>query len=388
MELKIFNTELVPLGTVDELESLIWQPTYWNEGDYGDIKILAPITDNNNKLLVKGNLVVKHSETAEYTDSQGHNWRRCAQITYRNITKDENGTEQIEVQGCFIKKWLSKRIILKQIIASATNQEIINRIVRENVGESAAELRRLPNFSILTQENFGGDVLEYSNDEHVNCELEIHNRAVAGKLGYDILVDERGRAYGFWLYKGSDLTWGNTEGNKPCIFSRDFDNVSEQEYTESIENMGSVAYVTGAADDNDVKYTIESGNLESGGLDRDEIHIDASDISWTAQDDNGDDVTISLEKYLELLATRGATELEDYGETINFTSTINASANLKYMVDYFVGDRITCIEKRWGIRLDARITQVSQTYQDGKEEIEVTFGDSLPTLIEKIRKAR
>lgn len=388
MELKIFNTDLVPLGTVDELESLIWQPSYWNEGDYGDIKILAPITDNNSKLLIKGNLVVKHSETAEYIDSQRHNWRRCAQITYRNITKDENGTEQIEVQGCFIKKWLSKRIILKQIIASATNQEIINRIVRENVGESAAELRRLPNFSILTQENYGGDVLEYSNDEYVNCELEIHNRAVAGKLGYDILVDERGRAYGFWLYKGSDLTWGNTEGNKPCIFSRDFDNVSGQEYTESIENMGSVAYVTGAADDNDVKYTIESGNLESGGLDRDEIHIDASDISWTAQDDNGDDVTISLEKYLELLATRGATELEDYGETINFTSTINASANLKYMVDYFVGDRITCIEKRWGIRLDARITQVSQTYQDGKEEIEVTFGDSLPTLIEKIRKAR
>jgi hypothetical protein len=388
MELKIFNTDLVPLGTVDELESLIWQPTYWNEGDYGDIKILAPITDNNSKLLVKGNLVVKHSETAEYTDSQSHNWRRCAQITYRNITKDENGTEQIEVQGCFIKKWLSKRIILKQIIASATNQEIINRIVRENVGESAAEPRRLPNFSILTQENFGGDVLEYSNDEYVNCELEIHNRAVAGKLGYDILVDERGRAYGFWLYKGSDLTWGNTEGNKPCIFSRDFDNVSEQEYTESIENMGSVAYVTGAADENDVKYTVESGNLESGGFDRDEIHIDASDISWTAQDDNGDDVTISLEKYLELLATRGATELEDYGETINFTSTINTSANLKYMVDYFVGDRITCIEKRWGIRLDARITQVSQTYQDGKEEIEVTFGDSLPTLIEKIRKAR
>jgi hypothetical protein len=388
MELKIFDTELVPLGTVDETESVIWQPTYWSEGDYGDVKILAPITDNNSALLVKGNLVIKHGDSAEYIDPQGHNWRRCMQITYRHITKDENDAEQIEVQGCFIKKWLSKRIILKQIIASDTNQGIINRIVDENVGEAAGELRRLPSLVTLPQDNLGGEVLEYSNDEYVNCNLEIHNRAVAGKLGYDILADERGRKFGFWLYKGNDLTYGNKNGNKPCIFSRDFDNVNEQEYTESIENMGNVAYVTGAADEDNVKYTIESGDIGSSGLDRDEIYIEASDISWKAQDADGNEVTISLDKYLELLATRGNTELEEYGEDVNFTSIINASANIKYMKDFFVGDRVTCVERRWGIRIDARVTQVSQTFQDGKEETEVTFGESLPTLIDKIRKVR
>lgn len=388
MELKIFDTDLVPLGTVDETESVIWQPTYWQEGDYGDVKILAPITDNNSKLLVKGNLIVKHGDAAEYTDEAGHNWRRCMQITYRHITKDENDAEQIEIQGCFIKKWLSKRVIISQIITSATNQSIINRIVRENVGAEAAEQRQLPRFIILPQDNLGGDTLEYSNDEYVNCELEIHNRAVAGKLGYDVLVDEKGRQFGFWLYKGKDLTAGNAEGNKPCIFSRDFDNVNEQEYTESIENMGNVAYVTGAADENDVKYTIETGDMDSAGLDREEIYIEATDISWKAKTDDGEEITISLDKYLELLATRGNTELESYGETINFSSIINTSSNIKYMSDFVVGDKITCIEKRWGIKIDARVTQVSQTYQDGKVEIEVTFGESLPTLIEKIRKVR
>ena len=110
MELRIFNRELEPLGIVDEAISLIWQPSYWDKGDYGDVKILAPITENNTALLVKGNIVVRHGESAEYTDESGE-WRRAMQITYRFISKDINGAEQIEVQGCFLKKWLSKRVL-------------------------------------------------------------------------------------------------------------------------------------------------------------------------------------------------------------------------------------------------------------------------------------
>lgn len=110
MELRMFNMDLEPLGIIDEAVSVIWQPSYWDKGDYGDVKILAPITDNNTALLVKGNIIVRHGESAEYTDEKGE-WRRAAQITYRFISKDINGAEQIEVQGCFLKKWLSKRLL-------------------------------------------------------------------------------------------------------------------------------------------------------------------------------------------------------------------------------------------------------------------------------------
>ena len=43
MEMWIFNRELEPLGIVDETESVIWQPSYWNKGEYGDAKILGSI---------------------------------------------------------------------------------------------------------------------------------------------------------------------------------------------------------------------------------------------------------------------------------------------------------------------------------------------------------
>lgn len=88
------------------------------------------------------------------------------------------------------------------------------------------------------------------------------------------------------------------------------------------------------------------------------------------------------------MATKANGELETYGEVINFVSTINVSKNLQYKRDFTVGDVVTSIEKRWGVKIDARVTKITQTSQNGQEIIEVTFGDSLPSLIEKIKKVR
>lgn len=387
MELKVFNRELTPLGVVDEVDSLIWGASYWQQGDYGDCKLIAPATDLNNELLVKGNILVLHDNKPDYVDEQGGVWRRAVEITYRHITKDENDTEQVEVQGCLLKKWLSKRIIEKQIILNATNQTIINKIVADNMGSSASAIRQFEQFSILQQGDLGGAAIEYSNVEYVDCGEEIYERALLGKLGYDILVNERAKVYGFYLWKGKDLTATNQQGNTPCIFSRSFDNINELEYTESIENIKTAIYVQGAADENDKRYTVEVAD-ELSGLDRAEVYLEASDISWKAEDASGQEITIDVATYLKLLATRGNTELDTYGETISFEATINTASNLDYKEDYDVGDVITCIEQQWGIKIDARITQITRTYQDGKTTIEATFGDSLPTLIQKIKKAR
>lgn len=388
MELRIFNRDLEPLGIVDEADTVIWQPSYWDKGSYEDVKILAPITDNNNALLLAGNIVVRHGETAEYSDSEGE-WRRAMQITYRYITKDENGTEQVEAQGCFLKKWLSKRVIPKQMVLADTNQNIINTIIKENCGELAGDMRKFERFTMLEQQDLGGSTVEYSCEFGADAEAEIYDRALAGKLGFDILVNERARKYGFWLYKGSDLTAENTQGNTPCIFSRDFDNVNEQEYTESIENMKNTAYVTGAASGEEEQPQIEVWKEEeAAGFDRDELFIEATDISRSVQNEEGETEEIPLEQYLQLMATKAEGELEQYGKIVNFVSTINASQNLKYKQDFNVGDVVTSIEKRWGIKIDARITKITQTSQNGQESIEVTFGDSLPSLIEQIQKVR
>ena len=384
MELRVFDTTIEPLGAIDELDSLLWHIKYF---DVGTFSLLAPITDNNSKLLVEGNIIVKHDGKKEVTDAAGGTWRRAAQITYKHITKDENGLEQIEAQGFMLSRWLNKRCIYPQIVATATNQSLINTMVINNCGSRATAKRRFPQFIILEQETIEGSQVEYANEVCAKLSQEVKARAQAGKLGYDILINEREKKYGFYLYKGKDLTAKNSEGNTPCIFSRGFDNVNEQEYTASIENCGNFIYVQGAADDSSSQPLVTVDNAEATGLELEEVFCDATDIARKYQSGETE-ITIPLETYLLMLKTRGAAELESYGKTINFISTINTNSNLKFKSDFDLGDRITCKETKWGIQLDARITEVTETYQKGAEEIEATFGDSLPTLVDKIRKVR
>lgn len=384
MELRVFDKTIEPLGAIDELDSLLWHMKYF---DAGTFSLLAPITENNSKLLVEGNIIVKHDGKKEVTDVAGGVWRRAAQITYKHITKDENGLEQIEAQGYMLSWWLNKRCIYPQIVATASNQSIINTMVTNNCGSGAAASRQFPQFTILEQKTIEGSQVEYVNEVCANLSQEVKTRAQAGKLGYDILISERQKKYGFYLYKGKDITAKNSEGNTPCIFSREFDNVNEQEYTASIENCGNFIYVQGAADDSGSQPIVTVDGEGATGLDLDEVFCDATDIARKYQSGETE-VMIPLGTYLQMLKTRGETELEGYGKNINFVSTINTTSNLKFKVDFDLGDRITCKEEKWGIQIDARITEVKEIYQKGTEEIEATFGESLPTLVDKIRKVR
>ena len=384
MELRVFDKTIEPMGLIDEMASLLWHVKYF---DVGTFNLLAPITDNNKRLLTEGNIIVKHDGKREVTDAAGGIWRRAAQITYVHITKDENGLEQIEAQGYMLSQWLNKRCISPQIVATATNQSLINTMVKNNCGSSASTKRRFQRFIMLAQETIAGSAVEYANEVYAKLGQEVKARAQAGKLGYDILINERSRQYGFYLYKGKDLTAKNSEGNTPCIFSRDFDNVNEQEYTASIENCGNFIYIQGAADDSGSQPVTTVDGEGASGLELTEVFCDATDIARKYQSGETE-VTIPLNTYLQMLKTRAAAELENYGKIINFVSTINTNSNLKFKQDFDLGDRITCKETKWGIQIDARITEVTETYQKGAEEIEATFGDSLPTLVDQIRKVR
>lgn len=384
MEIRVFDKTVEPLGTIDEMESLLWHTKYF---DIGTFSLLAPVTFNNSRLLAAGNIITKHDGKREVQTSDGGIWRRAAQITYVHITKDENGMEQIEAQGYMLGRWLNKRCISPQIVATDTNQGIINTMVICNCGNRASAKRSFPQFTVLEQKTIVGSQVEYANEVYANLGLEVKARAQAGKLGYDILINERSRQYGFYLYKGRDLTATNHEGNTPCIFSRDFDNVNEQEYTASIENCGNFIYVQGAADDDGNQPVVTVDGEGATGLELEEVFCDATDIARKYQSGETE-VTVPINAYLAMLLTRGGAELENYGETINFVSTINSNSNLEFKSDFDLGDRITCKEGKWGIQIDARITEVMEIYQKGEETIEATFGDSLPTLVDQIRKVR
>lgn len=371
MELYVYSSEMELQGIVEKIASLIWTRRYWSCGEF---KLLVPFTEEHSRMLVKNNIIMKRGDD------------EAAQIRYVSITKNSQGLEEIEVQGKFLIAWIGKRIIKKQIITKDTTQNILYRIVRENVTNPADTARKIPDVSIATDdEDTESGVIDYTSEQYTNAQLAAETAAKAAKLGIRMRTDARTGAHVFSVYEGRDLTAGNTAGNAPCIFSQEFDNIVEQEYTNSVENLKTTAFVGGEEKEGVARKVAEVGG-SAAGLAREEVFINATDIVQEYEDDDGEQVTLTDTEYLALLSARGAEELEQYAETLSFGSKINTFANLIYRTDYDLGDRVTCVNKRWGIRIDVRITEIAETYQNNVEEIDITFGESLPALLTQIRQ--
>ena len=355
MELYVYSSDMELQGIVEKIASLIWTRRYWSCGEF---KLLVPFTEEHSRMLVKNNIIMKRGDD------------EAAQIRYVSITKNSQGLEEIEVQGKFLIAWIGKRIIKKQIITNDTTQNILYRIVRENVTNPADTVRKIPDVSIADDDaDTESGAIDYTSEQYTNAQLAAETAAKAAKLGIRMRTDARTGTHVFSVYEGRDLTAGNSAGNAPCIFSQEFDNIVEQEYTNSIENLKTTAFVGSAA-----------------GLAREEVFINATDIVQEYEDDDGEQVSLTDTEYLALLSARGAEELEQYAETLSFGSKVNTFANLIYRTDYDLGDRVTCVNKRWGIRIDVRITEIAETYQNNVEEIDITFGESLPALLTQIRQ--
>lgn len=372
MEIYVYSSGMELQGLVEKITSLIWTRRYWACGEF---KLLVPFTADHARLLKKNNIVMKRGDT------------EAAEIRYVNISKNSQRLEEIEVQGKFLTGWIGKRIIRNQIIATTDTQSILYRIVNENVISPSAAARKIPNVALYSGDtDTGAGEIEYVSENFTNALLACETAAKAAKLGFRMITDVKTGKHFFSVYAGRNLTADQTT-NPPCVFSQEFDNIVEQEYCNSVENLKTTAYVGGEEKEGVVRKVSEVGGVAAG-LERSEVFVNATDIMQEYEDEDQQTVTLTDAQYLALLAARGASELEQYAETLEFGSKINTHANLKYREDYDLGDRVTCINKSWGIKINVRITEIAETYQQGNTDIDITFGESLPTIIDKIRKLR
>ncbi|MCL2194396.1 MAG: siphovirus ReqiPepy6 Gp37-like family protein [Oscillospiraceae bacterium] len=369
MELYIYDSDLNLQGVVEKITSLLWIRRYWAAGEF---KLLAPATQDNIALLQMRRLVML---------PRG---KDAGEVRYIHLRKTLQGEELIEVQGRFLPCWIGKRVVLEPIMTTAPTPAIMQRIVRENVTAPRNPLRRISGIGIAPVNIERGNI-DYQSEPYINALLALQRLGQASKLGFALTADVRARQFSFHVYDGRNLTAGQTV-NPPAVFAVEFDNVLEQQFTHSTERLRSTAFV-GGEDLPDVPRTVvETGELQAAGLDRAEVFIDAHDIAQRRWDSTGNLEVLPEEQYRALLIQRGIQQLELFAENITFTSRINPAANLRYRHDFDLGDRVTCLDRRWAVKINSRITEVTEIYQDSAQpQLEVTFGESQPTLADQIR---
>lgn len=367
MDIFVYDKNLTLLGIIDDPISLIWTRRYWEAGEF---KMLIGYSDFNRSMLAIGNII-----TIQGYDEAG-------QISYISITKDEKG-EQIEVQGKFLLSWIGKRIIENQIIAKSSTEKIMYQIVEENAVNPIDEKRKIPNIILAETQGLGGTI-DYSSDAYVNALTALETAAKAGKLGIKIVTDFKNKNHTFTVYKGKDRTQGNSDGNLPCVFSPEYDNVLSQDYEYDTNNQKTTAYIGGEVKEGEKRVVVSTQDSFTG-LERTEVFVNAADLRRTTND--GDTSTeIPLDEYKNLLLARGNEALSSYTDTRTFKSELYTSGNLIYKRDFDVGDRVTCLNKKWGIQINSRITEVQEIYQNGVQNLQIKFGESTPKLLTKFRQ--
>ena len=96
--------------------------------------------------------------------------------------------------------------------------------------------------------------------------------------------------------------------------------------------------------------------------------------------------SLTDEEYLEVLTQRGSEKLSTLAKVETFDSTIRiVGAHYTYGVDYFVGDKITFVDRELDVIVNAQVTAVKEEYSENYS-LSITVGYEYPTLYSKIKR--
>lgn len=258
IDLYVLNGDLERIGIIDSYVSLIWSNRY-NED--GDCELYIEANDYSLSLLKKGYYLVRDDDDM------------VCRIKKIELTTDiENGNYLIVT--CYdVKDMLGQRVIWSQTNFDGNVEDYIRKIISDSLVNPSLSARQIKNasgranFFLGDRQNFtevvSGQVTYKSVREKIQELCKKYG------WGYKVIVDI-GNFY-FILYKGTDRS-------NSVMFSPNFENLISTNYQEDSTNLANVALVAGEGSGSERSRNV-SGYAE--GLDRNEIFIDAKDISKT-----------------------------------------------------------------------------------------------------------
>ncbi len=345
MEIYVYNSDIELKGVIDSFASLRWRRRFFEPGE---VELHLPATTESIAMLTEGGILHRLDR------------REAAVIEGIAVSGGENGDE-LTVTARMGSCLLSRRIVTPTFSFTGTVEEAMRRLVSDN----AITARPIPGLAL-------GDARGYAEA----CDFQATYKTVltvlgalarSAPLGFTCRLDVPGKAWVFEVYRGTDRTV--TQSALPYVlFSAEFGNIAEPQYTLNSQGYANFAYVGGAGEGS--SRTIVQVD-RTNGAPRRELWVDAKDLQKGS---------LTTQKYQDQLTQRGLEKLAAAAMTQSFEAAAVDTANFAYLTDWDLGD-IVSFEK-WGILLNQRITEAEEVYEGGTETITAVCGTPLPeTLI-------
>lgn len=343
------NNTFVKIAVIDYAKSVIWIERYNKSGEF---ELYLRASEELLKLFSIDGLIVtrENIDTAMIIDSV-------------KLTTDDLNGDYITVTGKTIDSVLGYRIFSKQKEYSGTAENVIRQMITDNVINPTNRDRKM-SFVTLADSNSWEETLE-KQVTGKNLLDTISDICVTFDYGFKMTFINGN--FVFDLYKGADRSF-NQSSNSYVIFSPQFENLGNTEYSKNRNNYYNSVYVAGEGEGSDRK--ISEVNLENRtGLFLREKWVDAKTISSTT--DGG---TLRPTEYLQLLHDRGEEELKATQETTVFNGQLLNLNSYKYGSDYFLGDKVQIVTD-YGITGTAHITEITEVEDDTGYKIYPTLSE-------------
>jgi hypothetical protein len=343
MELYVYGKDRRLAGMVESFEYLRWTRRYSSVGGF---ELRAIASRENLALLVMGNILWK-SDDAE-----------AGFIEYVELTSEEQ--EFILVQGRFASGILSRRIVWGTETLRGDISEVVGSLLDRHLLNPTDASRKIGGFA------FSAPKLGVSLNTQTSYKpllALVESLCEPADIGFKTVWDRVARTVTFMLYRGAD---------SQAVFSKDYENLTAQTYVRSELAYSNTALVGGEGE-GDNRQTVTLGN--ASGIDRREMFVDAKDLRRA---DFGTD-------YAAALTQRGYAKLAEQAAVQAFDAAINPHGNLKYKLDFDLGQTVRVVSAQWGVTLTTRITEIEESYDQDGLTLQVVFGRGLLTLSQKLK---
>lgn len=381
--IEIINTDFELLGIITNFESLI---CIWNFYECGTFTLTINKNKINTNKLKKDNMLIVNKRDDKIL------------LIDKIVTTTTKNSKTMKVTGTCIKGLTKRRIVATNgydRVAETEAENIQKHYIKNHLVESYYDdirttERDIPWVKIAPSQNRGIKTVWQARLTNLHDE-EKHISEDTG-LGWYGYLNRNEKCIYFDSIKGTDRTINQVESANTheflskftheelqaytyqqlqgtikhpyILFSEKKKNLSEGKTTDDDSNYKNVGYVAGKGENEDRLITVLG---TATGFDRREVLIDLNNIEDPDE-----------------LNSEGQKKLDTYKTIQSVEGKVYQIPNMEYEKDFFLGDLVT-VESD-GVYEDKRIIQAKEIYERNNKNVELGFGDKVPTLGEEIKR--
>lgn len=373
--LEIRDTTRKLVGVIDDAKSIIWEAEYYGAGSF---EVYTALTDQARELLQIGYYITRRNE------------KNAAIIEAVDYTDSAQDGVMIVARGRMLKSILDRRLAyrlngntINPVRISGNLASAVQNVVKAHAGAGAAAARQLgvtigSNGGItktITAATEQGE--ESSRQSSYKGLLEFTDTVLQEyECGALMRIDKISLAMIYDLFEGADRSVGNSAGNKPLIFSQDFENLLTAEYTVDTTALKNWALIGGEGEGLERFYTTYDQS-SSTGLARREVFVDASSIPRKYQAEGSEtEQEYTAAEYTTMLVGQAQTDLKELITTETFTGEINLTYSpYQYGVDFWLGDLVTVQDNALGLYTTVRILKATEVQDENGYLLSIEYGN-------------